>query len=106
MNYISTPVARRDTGLFFLEVYKDNAYESKIAELAQGIYIPAGDLAPGPIHSITVVPDENKVQLTTTYTITFVTTHTLYGDDFGGSSLTIFFPDSIGLPDTGTVVIV
>ena len=44
MNYISTPLAVRDTGLFYFTVYKDPAYESVIAELAQGIYVEAGDL--------------------------------------------------------------
>ena len=46
------------------------------------------------------------MQLVTTYTITFITEHTLYATEMGGSSVDLQFPNTIILPDTGTVVVV
>ena len=86
---ISTPLAIKDTGLFYFSIYKDSAYTSKIAELTEGIYIKAGDLSTGVIDVTKVVPLEPGVQVVTEYTIAFITEHTLYGTELGGSSLNI-----------------
>ena len=51
-----------------------------------------------------IIPADPGVQLITTYTIAFITEHTLYADEMGGSSIQIQFPSSIILPDTGTIV--
>ena len=106
INQISTPLAIKDTGLFFFSLYKDSTYNNKIAELAQGIYIEAGDLQTGTIIINYVRPEDPGVQLVTTYTIEFVTEHTLYADEMGGSSVQIQFPNSIILPNSGTIVVV
>ena len=53
-----------------------------------------------------ITPEDPGVQLHTTYTIEFVTEHTLYADEMGGSSVQIKFPEPINLPDTGIVVVV
>ena len=34
INQISTPLAIKDTGLFYFSLYKDSAYQNKIAELS------------------------------------------------------------------------
>ena len=57
INRIKTPPSRRDTGFFYFEVYKDQLYQSKIAELDNGIQIFASEMEPGVIKDITVVPD-------------------------------------------------
>ena len=47
INRIKTPNARRDTGLFFFELYKDESYTSPIAVLTDGVKLSAGDLETG-----------------------------------------------------------
>ena len=44
---IKTPLTRRDSGKFQFELYKDYAYESKIAVLRDDVYIRAFDLEAG-----------------------------------------------------------
>ena len=91
-----------DTGEFFFSLYKDPSYTSKIAELTEGIYIEAGDLASGTVDVISVLPQDFGVQLLTTYTIIFITEHTLYANELGGTSINIQFPETIILPAPGT----
>ena len=85
-------------------MYKDPGYTSKIAQLTEGIYIPAGDLATGSILVISVVPQNPLVQISTSYTITFVTEHTLYANELGGTSINIQFPELVFLPQPGTIM--
>ena len=100
INRIKTPPSRRDTGFFYFEVYKDQLYQSKIAELDNGIQIFASEMEPGVIKDITVVPDVFLVQEITFYTITFTTGSSL----FAGSDIEIKFPNSIFLPTNPPIV--
>lgn len=100
INRIKTPNARRESGNFWLEIYKDDTYTSPIAILTDGISLDVADLEPGTVDSITVAPAEFGVQVVTDYTIIFRTEHDL----FIGSSIKIKFPPSIILPPTGSTV--
>ena len=106
INQISTPLAVKETGRFFFSLYKDAAFTSKIAELTEGIFIPAGDLSSGSVDIISVIPQNPSVQILTSYTLIFLTEHTLYANELGGSSLRIQFPERIFLPQEGTIMIV
>lgn len=102
INRIMTPLARRDTGEFQFELYKDYAYTSLIAVLAEGISIPAGDLAPGNIDVFSARPKDGQdgVQIVTDYIVKFETEHTLYPP----ATIKIEFPPAIILPPTDTIV--
>jgi len=100
ISFIQTPNARRDTGMFNLEVYKDYAFTQPIAILADGVYLEAGKLEAGSIEVLSVVPAEFGVQVVTTYTIEFIAEHRLYPP----ASIKIEFPPSIILPATETEV--
>ena len=97
-------MARRDTGAFKFELYKDFAYESQIAVLGDGIIIPASDLAPGDIKVINARPagGQDGVQIVTDYNVKFITEHTLYPP----ATIKIEFPPAIILPPTDTVVVI
>ena len=104
INRIKTPLARRDTGKFQFELYKDYAYESRIAVLSDGIYVPASDLAPGAVLVMQARPagGEDGVQIVTDYNVHFITEHTLYPP----ATIKIEFPPAIILPPTDTVVVI
>ena len=96
----------KETGRFFFSLYKDAAFTSKIAELTEGIFIPAGDLSSGNVDIISIIPQNPSVQILTTYTIIFLTEHTLYANELGGSSMNIQFPETILLPQPGSIMVV
>ena len=100
INRIKTPPSRRDTGFFNFEIFKDPLYQSKIAELDNGIQIFASEMEPGVITEIFVKPNVFLVQEITFYTITFTTGSSL----FAGSDIEIQFPTTIYLPTNPPIV--
>ena len=102
INNISTPRAKRDTGLFYFKIYKDSTFDNLIVTLAEGKLVPAKDLDTGTIKSISVVPQTIFVQEITSYTITFTTDKNLYTPGF----IQIEFNSNFILPDSGQIVTV
>jgi hypothetical protein len=100
ISHIRTPRAQRDTGGFSFEVYQDLAYSKKIAQVLPQYVLKGTELDPGTITIDYVRPVERGVQLFTDITIAFTTEHTMYSPAF----ITLEFPSSIKLPNTGETV--
>lgn len=68
-----------------------------IAQLADGVRISSGDLAPGELTGIRINATDTRVQGLTTVTIAFITSHTLYES----AALEIRLPSGVTLPTAG-----
>ena len=59
---ISTPLAIKNSGNFYVTVYKDANLSVKIADIIAGVYVEATNLEPGTITDITMTPEDYAVQ--------------------------------------------
>ena len=95
---ISTPLSIKDSGNFYVKVYKDVNLDMEIANIQKGVYVEAVNLDPGTITEITMTPEDPAVQKVTVHTITFTNEHAL--DQSG--LIRITFPTTLTLPEYGT----
>ena len=99
---IRTPKQRRDTGSFKVAVYSDEKYESLIASIENGLFIPTGDLQPNKVEVLSIVPENSNNQVITTLTITIKMLRPLYDRP----NIKFTFPATITLPAVGSSVVV
>ena len=97
---ISTPLSIRDSGRFYVSVFKDEQLLKKIAEIETGVYIESTNLSPGTVTAITLTPLAREVQRTTTHTVTFRNEHRL--DE--SAQVWVVFPPALGLPPPGSTM--
>lgn len=95
---ISTPLSIKDSGMFYVKVYKDISLAMEIANIEKGVYIEAVNLEPGTLTELSLVPEDAAVQVVTTHTVSFKNEHPL---DQGGF-VEISFPQSLTLPEIGS----
>lgn len=95
---ISTPLSIKDSGMFYVKVYKDLQLEREIANIEKGVYIEAVNLEPGTLYDLSLEPVDPAVQVVTTHALSFSTEHPLDQNGF----FEVSFPQSLTLPEIGT----
>ena len=58
---ISTPLSIRDSGNFYVKVYKDINLSQEVASIQTGVYVEAVNLEPGTLTDISIIPEDPAV---------------------------------------------
>lgn len=71
-----------------------------IAELSEGVFLPASNIKPGKLTEMKMAPTDTRVQVKTTVVVSFRTTHSLKGD----AGVKVRLPYELKFPQGATEV--
>jgi hypothetical protein len=101
INTMTTPGAKKDSGFFKLQVFKDEELSMMIAYQDEGGYVKAENLESGVIAELAIEPMNYGVSENTAHRITFTAVHVI--SDNG--KIRIKMPESLTLPMPGGEII-